>query len=105
MPELWLEKQPRYRVSHTRYTTASVLMYSFNYPQLTVIASYLIAINSMIHSEAKCSTSIISGTQISAWRSMKRAYSWLFIIKQTSFISYHFMCEALVVSYVTQYLF
>lgn len=63
------EKQLRiYRfVSHTRYTAASVLMYSFNCPQLTVIASYLIAINSMIHSEAKCSTSIITGTQISAW--------------------------------------
>jgi len=52
---------------YTRYTTTSVLMYSFNCPQLTVIASYLIAINSMIHSEAKC-TSIISSTQISAWR-------------------------------------
>lgn len=107
MPEkqLWCIVSRTHIYTLTHVAAASVLMYSFNCPQLTIIASYLIAINSMIHGEAKCSTSIITGTQISTWRNMKRAYSWLFIIKQTSFISYLFTCEALVVLCVTRYLF
>lgn len=52
--------------------------------------------------KANCDTSTISSTQIMARRGMKRVYSWLFIIKQTGFISYLSMRETFAISRVTK---